>query len=131
MRSLRKSSVRPQLERLEDRCVPGSVLDLWANPLLPPLGDGQSPVQVQATEAGVSPATVNLSPTNSTQETAANVDAAFSADAQPVRVNSSTPTVIDGALVATGALASPQDNTILASPVAAGEQVPFKGSLEG
>ena len=131
MRSLRKNSVRPRLEQLEDRCVPGSVLDLLANPLPPPLGDGQSSALLQATEAAGSLTTVNLSPTNSTQETAANVDSAFSADAQPVRVNSSTPTVIDGASLAKWASFSPQDDTILASPVAAGEQTPFKGSLEG
>ena len=47
--------------------------------------------------------------------------ASFSADAQAVHVNSSKP-VIDVA---------PQDNRILASPVAAAEQVPFKGSLQG
>jgi hypothetical protein len=131
MGSFRKNSVRPQLERLEDRCVPGSVLDLMANPLPPPLGDGQSPVVWQAPEAAVSLTTVNLSHTDGTQETAANVDSAFSADAQPARVNSSTPTVIDGALPATGASFSPQDDMTLASPVAAGEQTPFKGSLEG
>ena len=131
MRSLRKNSVRPQLERLEDRCVPGSVLDLMANPLLPPLGDGQSPALLQATEAADSLTSGNLSPASSTQETAANVDSAFSADAQAVHANSSTPTVIDGALLATWPSVSPQDNMILASPVAAGEQAPFKGDLAG
>jgi hypothetical protein len=131
MRSLSKNRRRPQLERLEDRCVPGSVLDLLAAPLLPPLGDGQPPVQLQAPEPAVSLTTVNLSLINSTQETAANVDSALSADAQPAPVNSSTPTVIDGALPATGPSFSPQDNMIVGSPAAAGEQAPFKGSLEG
>jgi hypothetical protein len=129
MGSLRKKSRRPLVEQLEDRCVPGSVLDLLGDPLLAPLG--QSLVFMEATKTAVSVATANQSPTNSPQETAANVDSAFSVDAQAVRVNSSRPTVMDGALPATRALASPQDNTILASPVAAGEQVPFKGRLEG
>ena len=119
MRSLRKNSRRPRVEQLEDRCVPGSVLDLLGVPLLAPLD--QSPVFVEATETAVSPATANLWHTNSKQETAAKVDSAFSADAQAVHVNSSKP-VIDVA---------PQDNRILASPVAAAEQVPFKGSLQG
>jgi|GEM_PF-503198 len=83
MRSLSKNSRRLQVEQLEHRCTPGSVLDLVGPPLLAPLG--QSLVFLEATETAV----------------------------------------------ATGALVSPQDNTILASPVAAGEQVPFKGSLEG
>ncbi len=129
MRSLRKNSRRPRVEQLEDRCVPGSVLDLLGDPLLAPLG--QSLVFMEATETAVSPATANLSQTNSPQAPAANVDSAFSADAQARRVNSSGPTVIDGTLLATWALASPQDNTILASPVAARVQVPFNGSLEG
>src|SRR6266404_5464091 len=71
MRTLRKNSRRPRVEQLEDRCVPGSVLDLLGDPLLAPLG------------------------------------------------------------LAMGGLVSPQHNTILASPVAAGVQVPFNGSLEG
>src|SRR5437764_9681911 len=107
MRSLSKNR-RPQVEQLEDRCVPGSVLDLLANPFLLPLGDGQSPALLQATEAAVSLETANLSHTNSTPETAAKVDSAFSADTQAVRVSSSKPTVIDGALLATWALVSPQ-----------------------
>jgi hypothetical protein len=120
MRSLRKNSCRPQLEQLEHRCTPGSVLDLVGGPLLAPLD--QSPVFGEATETAALPATANLWHMNSTQEMAANVDSAFSADAQAVYVNLSHPTVIDVA---------PQDNTILASPVAAAEQVPFKGSMEG
>ncbi len=129
MRSLRKNSRRPLVEQLEDRCVPGSVLDLVGDPLLAPLG--QSLVFMEATETAVSVATVNQSPTSSPQAPTANVDSAFSANAQAVQVNSSGSSVIDGAVLATGALLSPQDNTILASPVAAGEQVPFNGSMEG
>ncbi len=120
MRSLRKNSCRPQVEQLEQRCTPGSVLDLLGVPLLAPLD--QSLVFAEAAETAVSPATANLWHTNGTQETAAKVDSAFSADAQAVHVNSSKAAVIDVA---------PQDNRILASPVAAAEQVPFKGSLEG
>jgi hypothetical protein len=120
MRSFRKNSRRLQVEQLEQRCTPGSVLDLVGGPLLAPLD--QSPVFVEATETAVSPPTANLWHMNGTQETAANVDSAFSADAQAVHVNSSKPAVIDVA---------PQDNTILANPAAAGEQVPFTGSLEG
>ena len=129
MRSLRKNSRRLQVEQLEQRCTPGSVLDLLGDPLLAPLG--QSLVFLEATETAVSVATANQSHTSSPQETAARVDSAFPADAQAVRVNSSGPTVINGALLATRASVSPQDNTILASPVAAGVQVPFNGSLEG
>src|SRR6266481_4645396 len=129
MRSLRKNSCRPQVEQLEQRCTPGSVLDLLGYPLLAPLD--QSPVFGEATETAVSPATANLWHTNSTQETAAKVDSVFSADAQAVRVNSSKPSVIEGAPLATRGSVSPQDNTILAGPVAPAEQVPFKGSLEG
>jgi hypothetical protein len=120
MRSFRKNNRRLQVEQLEQRCTPGSVLDLLGVPLLAP--PDQSPVFVEATETAVSPTTANLWHTNSTQETAAKVDSTFSDDAQAVHVNSSKPAVIDVAL---------QDNTILASPVAAAEQVPFKGSLEG
>src|ERR1700730_8855438 len=77
MRSLSKNSRRLQVEQLEHRCTPGSVLDLA------PLG--QSLVFLETTKTAVP----------------------------------------------TWALASPQDNTILASSVAAGKQAPFKGSLEG
>jgi hypothetical protein len=129
MGSLSKNSRRLQVEQLEHRCTPGSVLDLLGDPLLAPLG--QSLVFLEATEPAVSLATAKLSHTHSPQETAARVDSAFSADAQAVRVNSSGPTVINGALLATPASVSPQDNKILASPVAEGEQVPFKGRLEG
>jgi hypothetical protein len=129
MGSFRKNSRRPQVEELEHRCTPGSVLDLLGDPLLAPLG--QSLVFLEATETAVSVATANLSHTSSPQETAAKVDSAFPADAQGVRVNSSQPIVIDGALLATSASVSAQGNTILASPAAAQEQVPFKGSLEG
>ncbi len=129
MRSLRKNSRRLQVEQLEQRCTPGSVLDLLGVPLLAP--PDQSLVFAEATETAVSPATANLWHTNATQETAAKVDSAFSADAQAVPVNSSKPAVIDGAPPGTRESVSPQDNTILAGPVAAGEQVPFTGSLEG
>jgi hypothetical protein len=120
MRSFRKNNRRLQVEQLEQRCTPGSVLDLLGVPLLAP--PDQSPVFGEATETAVSPAPANLWHTNDTQETAAKVDSAFSADAQAVRVNSTKPAVIDVA---------PQVNTILTSPAAAAEQVPFKGSLEG
>src|SRR5712692_1888559 len=110
MRSLSKNSRRLRVEQLEDRCVPGSVLDLVGDPLLAPLG--QSLVFLEAT--------ANLSHTSSPQETAAKVDSALcgpavtagalcgpavTAGAQTVRVNSSKPAVIDGAVLATGALA--------------------------
>jgi hypothetical protein len=52
MRSFSKNSRRPQVEQLEDRCVPGSVLDLLANPVLP-LGDGQSLDPLQAVQTAV------------------------------------------------------------------------------
>ena len=42
MRLLRHNIRRPQLEQLEDRCIPGSVLDLLANPLFVSLGGGLS-----------------------------------------------------------------------------------------
>src|SRR5216684_7102825 len=109
MRSLRKNSCRPQVEQLEQRCTPGSVLDLLGVPLLAPLD--QSLVFAEAAETAVSPATANLWHTNGTQETAAKVDSAFSADAQAVHVNSSKPAVIDGAPPGTRESVSPQDNT--------------------
>jgi hypothetical protein len=129
MRPVTKNCRRLQVEQLEPRCTPGSALDLLGAPLLAPVG--QSLVSCEASETALSLATANQSPTPRPQETAAKVDSAFSADAQAVRGNSSKPTVIDSAPLATGALVSPQDNKILASPVAAGEQVPFKGSLAG
>jgi hypothetical protein len=129
MRPFSKNSRRPQVEQLEHRCTPGGVLDLLGDPLLAPLG--QSLVSLEATEIAVAVATANQSRTNGTQETAANVDSALSADAQAVCGSSSTPTVIDGALPATGALVSPQDNAILVGPVAEGELAPFQGTLEG
>src|SRR6516162_8430789 len=52
MRSFSKNSRRPLVEQLEDRCVPGSVLDLLANPVLP-LGDGQSTDPLQADQTAV------------------------------------------------------------------------------
>jgi hypothetical protein len=52
MRPFSKKSRRPQVEQLEDRCVPGSVLDLLGAPLLAPLG--QSLVLLQATDTAVS-----------------------------------------------------------------------------
>jgi hypothetical protein len=129
MRPFTKNSRRPQVEQLEDRCVPGSVLDLLGDPLLAPVG--QSLVFLEATATAVAVATANPSPTSSPHETAAKVDAAFSPAGRGVRGIGGGSTIIDRARFATRPLVSPQDNTILAGPVAAGEQVPFKGSLEG
>jgi hypothetical protein len=53
MRSCSKTR-RLQVERLEDRSIPGSVLDLLANPFLAPLGDGQSLVFLEEGESAVS-----------------------------------------------------------------------------
>jgi hypothetical protein len=129
MGSLRKNSRRPQVEQLEHRCTPGSVLDVLGDPLLTPLG--QSLVPLEATEATVSVATANQSLLSGPQQAAANVDSTLSSDGQGMRGIWGQSTVIGGPLPAPSASVSPQDNMILASPVAAGEQVPFKGSLEG
>ena len=129
MNSLSKNRRRPQVEQLEPRCTPGSVLSLLGSPLLAPLG--QALVSLEATETAVSVVTTDQPHSNTAQETAANMDVAFSAAARAVPGNSMAPSVIDGALLATRALVSLQDHTIRASPVAAAQQVSFEGSFEG
>jgi hypothetical protein len=50
MRSFSKNSRRPRVEQLEDRCVPGIVLDLVANPVLPLSGGpAMDPLQADQT----------------------------------------------------------------------------------
>src|SRR5262245_33998292 len=179
MRS-RRNHHRLQLEQLEDRCTPGSVLDPLSNPLLAdplpaPLGGGHSSVLLEGTETAVSLlvpgdqtiampsqaacpagqfspgdsclpgpfglpvatelrdtppprpgdtgadaivlAAASLSQGQGAPPTAGNVVSAFAGDAQGVRVLWGESTIIDGARVATWALVSPQDNTILAAGV--------------
>src|SRR5262245_37694467 len=50
--ALRRPPSRPRLEHLEDRCTPGSALDLLADPPLAPLG--QSLLSLEASETPIS-----------------------------------------------------------------------------
>jgi hypothetical protein len=113
MRS-RSNSLRPRLEHLEDRCTPGSVLDLLADPLqaLP----GEPAVALEAAVASPLPA----------GERPAAAPHAVSAVDPPVRLTAAPrpdgagAARTDGALLALAGLAT-----------AARAEVTFKGSLEG
>lgn len=54
MKSFSKIKRRPQVEQLEDRCIPGSMLDLLANPFLASLGAGLSLGALESSEAALS-----------------------------------------------------------------------------
>jgi hypothetical protein len=133
MRSFSKNRRRPRVEQLEDRCVPGSVLDLLANPVLP-LGDGQSMDPLQADQTAV------LLPEH--QATDMSGQAARPGDAlipEPVASglasgaeSSSQPSSgasAAGILVAAPGLSMEATEGIVGSESA--HEVPFKGRLEG
>jgi len=140
------NSSRLRLEQLEDRCLPGTVLDVLADPLLVGFSDGDAQVLLASSpslsllladhQAGAAPSqasgpahganpsapapteavltVANMPQTHSTPEMAGNFVSAFARDAQGVRVIWGESAIIDGARVATWALVSPHDNTILA-----------------
>jgi len=102
MRTHRKSS-RLHLEQLEDRCTPSVLQGLPEEAPPPPL---RRTVLANLREG---------SPAGSlAQQEAGNAFSPFVVDAQGARVVWGESTVVDGARVATWALVSPQDDTILA-----------------
>jgi hypothetical protein len=133
MGSFSKNSRRPRIEQLEDRCVPGSVLDLLANPVLP-LGDGQSmdPLQAgltagrlpehQATDMSVQAARPGDAPIP--EPVASGLASGAESSSQPSSGASAA-----GILVAAPGLSMEATEGIVRSESA--HEVPFKGSLEG
>jgi hypothetical protein len=133
MRSFSKNYRRPRVEQLEDRCVPGSVLDLLANPVLP-LGDGQSLVPLQADQTAV-----RLPEHQATDMSGQAAHAGDSPIPEPVASDlasraesSSQPSSgasAAGILVAAAGLSMEATEGIMRSESA--HEVPFKGRLEG
>jgi hypothetical protein len=133
MRSFSKNSGRPRVEQLEDRCVPGSVLDLLANPVLP-LGEGQSmdPLQAGQTAARL--------PGHQTTDMSGQAAQAVGAPTpEPVASGVTTGSAYlsqpslgasgAGILVAAPGLSMEATVGIVLSESA--QEVPFKGRLEG
>jgi hypothetical protein len=133
MNSFSKNNRRPRVEQLEDRCVPGSVLDLLANPVLP-VGEGQSLDPLQAGQAAVP-----LPGYQATDMSGQTAQAVGAPTPQPVASSlasgaesSSQPSAGAGAaglLVAAPGLSIEATEGIVSSESA--QEVPFKGSLEG
>jgi hypothetical protein len=133
MRSLSKNSHRPRVELLEDRCVPGSVLDLLANPVLP-LGEGQSMDPLQPGQTAVP-----LPGYQATDMSAQAAQAVGAPNPQPVASGVTTGSAYlsrpslgasgAGILVAAPGLNMEATQGIVRSESA--QKVPFKGSLEG
>ena len=133
MRSFRRSSRRPQVEQLEDRCVPGSVLDLLANPVLP-LGEGQSMDPLQPGQTAVQLAEHQA--TDMSGQTARNGDALIPQPAPSGLASgaesSSQPS--SGASAAGILVAAPGQSMEATAGMVSSESaqdVAFKGSLEG
>jgi hypothetical protein len=133
MRSFSKNYRRPRVEQLEDRCVPGSVLDLFANPVLP-LGDGQSMDSLQADQIAVR--LPEHQATGMSEQAARNRDAPIP---EPVASglasgakSSSQPS--SGASAAGILVAAPGQSMEATEGIVRSEsahEVSFKGSLEG
>ena len=133
MRSFSKNRRRPRVEQLEDRCVPGSVLDLLANPVLP-LGPGQSMDALPADQTAVQLAEHQA--TDMSGQTARNGDALIPQPAPSGLASgaesSSQPSSgasAAGNLVAAPGLSMEATEGIVRSESA--HEVPFKGTLEG
>ena len=133
MRSFSKNSRRPRVEQLEDRCVPGSMLDLLANPVLPPC-DGQSMDPLQADQTAVR-LPEHQTPDMSGQAArpgdapipepvASGLASAAESSSQPSSGASAV-----AILVAAPGLGREATEGIVRSESA--HEVPFKGSLEG
>jgi hypothetical protein len=139
MRPFSKKSRRPQVEQLEDRCVPGSVLDLLGAPLLAPLGQS---LLLQATEAAISlqlpgdqattmpsqaasPAS-GISPTDPgiPGPVGLRLAAGFEHSFQPLPAASGA----DILVAAPGHSTQATAGNVVSAPA---QQVPFLGSLEG
>jgi hypothetical protein len=133
MRSFSKHSRRLQIEQLEDRCVPGSVLELLANPVLP-LGEGQSMDPLQADQTAV-----RLPEHQATDMSGQAAHAVGDPNSKPIASvlasgpeSSSQPSAgasAAGILVAAPGQSMEATEGIMRSDSA--HQVPFKGSLEG
>src|SRR5262245_27440840 len=111
------NSLRPRLEQLEDRCTPGSVLDLLADPLQALAGE--SVVALPAAQAAASPLpSVEQPPAVPSPAREGHRAVSLAASPRPADARAGN---TDGALLALAGLA---DTTTPA-------QVTFKGSLEG
>ena len=133
MRSFSKHSRRPRVEQLEDRCVPGSVLDLLANPVLP-LGDGQSLDLLQAGQTAVGlpgyETTVMPGPAARTVDAPIPepVASALSSGAESSSQPSSGASAAGILVAAPGQSMEATEGTV---PSESAHEVPFKGRLEG
>jgi hypothetical protein len=141
MRS-RSNRQRPRLEHLEGRCTPGSALDVLGEPLLAPLG--QSPVFSEASETGIARLLAAEQTLSMSSQVACPVSRFTPADPRvpgPVGwlagSDLQTPPApppgaagADTSLLAAASLSQGHELE-LASPAPAGEQVPFRGRLEG
>jgi hypothetical protein len=133
MNSFSKNSRRPLVEQLEDRCVPGSVLDLLANPVLP-LGAEQSMDPVQAGQAAVP-----LPGYEASDMSGQAAQALGAATPEPVAsgVTTGSAYLSQPSLGASGAgilVAAPGQGIEAVVGIVRSEsaqEVPFKGNLEG
>jgi hypothetical protein len=133
MRSFSKNCRRPRIEQLEDRCVPGSVLSLLANPGLP-LGDGQSMDPLQADQPAVR--LPEHQATDMSGQAARPGDAAIpepvaSSLAAGSEYSSQPSPGASGAGMLVAASGQSVQAVVANLDSASTPQVPFKGSLEG
>src|SRR5262249_21284928 len=132
MRSFRKISRRPRVEQLEDRCVPGSVLDLLTNPVLP-LGDGQSMDPLQADQTAVR-LPEHQAPDLSEQAARAGdapiPEAVASGLASGTESSSQPPSGASAAGILVAAPGLSMEETAGIVPSESAQEVPFKGSLD-
>ena len=133
MRSFSKHSRRPRVEQLEDRCVPGSVLDLLANPVLP-LGDGQSLdlLQTGQTAVGLPGYETTVMPGPAARTVDAPIPEPVASALSSGAESSSQPS--SGASAAGILVAAPGQSMEATEGIVRSEsahEVPFKGTLEG